>query len=539
MENCKRILFMIFIFLAGITQAQVNRYMVFFENKSGTPYSISNPSAFLSAKSIQRRINQGISIQESDLPINPAHEAAVANTGANVLYRTKWMNGVLVSCDASLVSTIASLPEVRLVEFVAPNAPANGGRLKSIKKRTNAHEESTANQLSMLGINTMHADGFNGESISIAIFDGGFLGVNSTDPFAHIFSENRYNALASYNFIQRNNNVFQYDDHGTRVLSIAGAFQENVFTGGAHKADFQLYVTEDIATEYRVEEYNWLFAAERSDSTGVDIINTSLGYSTFDLASMNYTPAQMDGNTAVVTRAAQFATGKGILVITSAGNEGNDVNWKIITAPGDGPDVLAIGNINGSGIRSSSSSIGPTSDNRIKPDVMALGSGTSVIRANGVVATGSGTSFSAPLVTSLAAGLWQRYPQLTNKELIEAIRMSASMSLAPDNFMGYGIPHYTAVKNYLEQIQQNELVAVIPNPVTNERLTIRPKDPELIRSLSFTLINLQGQVIEQRAVDFNWQNNQYTEDVSFLAAGIYFLRIVTAEQVLIFRIVKL
>ena len=528
-----------FLFFSVLSVAQENRYMVFFKDKSGTPYSVNNPSAFLTAKSIQRRENQNININEQDLPINPAYRTAVAGTGAVVYYATNWMNGVLVSCDASLIPTISSLPEVSFVEFVAPGLPANGGRQKSSKRKTGTHDEATTNQLVMIGIDAMHNDNLRGEGITIALCDIGFPGVDTTSPFSHIFADNRFDASVSFDFVHRSSDVFKFDDHGTRSLSIIGAFQEGDYTGGAYKANFQLFVTEDEPTEYRIEEYNWLFAAERADSAGVDIINSSVGYSTFDNSTMNYTPEQMDGVTPVVTRAAQLAADRGILVVASAGNEGNDPSWKVITAPADGVDVLAVGNVNGIGGRSSTSSIGPTGDGRIKPDVMALGSGVSVVRAAGNISTGSGTSFSAPLVVSLAAGLWQKYPSLTNKQLIEAIRQSASLALTPDNLMGYGIPNYTAVKNYLELQEQTELIAVFPNPVTNGLLTIRPVSPEEVPIVKYSLINIQGQILQRGEATFSWLNNQYIADVSSLAAGFYILQVQTGESLLTFRLVKL
>jgi subtilisin family serine protease len=352
-----------------------------------------------------------------------------------------------------------------------------------------------------------------------------------------LFTNNQIDLNNSFDFISGTSNVFQYDDHGTRVLSIMSANVDGSFTGGVTEASYQLYVTEDVPTEYRIEEYNWLLAAERADSAGADIIHSSLGYSTFDLASMDYTTDQLDGKTTVVSRAAQFAFSKGMVVVTSAGNEGNIASWRIITAPADGENVLAVGNVNSFGVRSPSSSMGPSADGRIKPDLVALGSGVSVVRASGSVLTGSGTSFSAPLVTSLVAGIWQANPELKNSDLLSALRHTASQASNPDNLLGYGIPNYLAVVHYLEQSNQTEPVIIFPNPVT-DILTVRPDSPEGW-NIKLALVSSQGQVLTEREISFSWLNNQYTADVSGLASGIYFLRLTTVDRILTFRIVKM
>ena len=270
----------------------------------------------------------------------------------------------------------------------------------------------------MLGIPQMHADGFRGEGMTIAFLDGGFMGVNTTAAFQELFNEGRYDDVVSHDFVRNTDNVFQYDDHGSQVFSVIAANIADDFTGGAYKANFQLFVTEDASSEYRVEEYNWLFAAERADSAGVDIISSSLGYYDFDIASMNYSTAQMDGKTAVVTQAAQWAADRGIVVVTSAGNEGNIPSWRIITAPADGADVVAVANLTPQGVASSSSSRGPAADGRIKPDLAALGSGVTVVQDNGAIGTASGTSLAAPLITSLIAGVWQNFRNSLRRKLL-------------------------------------------------------------------------------------------------------------------------
>jgi serine protease AprX len=525
-------------FISSVSLAQVNRYMVFFKDKNGTPYTTNTPDAFLSEKAIERRVRQAISITEQDLPVNPSYAAGVSQTGAKVYFSTRWMNGVLVQCEASLISAVLALPFVSHVEFVAPQQRlTNGGRKKGLFRRKDHHTGvRTQTQLQMLGIPEMHADGFRGEGVTIALFDGGFTGVNTTTPFQQVFNEGRYDDVVSYDFVRNTDNVFQYDDHGTQVFSVIAANVPDDFTGGAYEANFQLYVTEDGSSEYRVEEYNWLFAAERADSAGVDIISSSLGYYDFDLASMNYSTAQMDGKTAVVTRAAQMAGDRGIIVVTSAGNEGNIPSWRIITAPADGVDVVAVANVNPQGVASQSSSRGPSADQRIKPDLAALGSGTTVVQETGTIGTASGTSLAAPLITSLVAGVWQKFPNFTAKEIVAALKKTASRSGNPDNAVGYGIPNYLSVSTYLGQ-QGETAFDVYPNPVF-DTLTISPSDPDEASECKVELISRLGQIIGSENVSFSWTNNTFRADLSNLASGIYFVRVTTAGRRYVYRVFK-
>lgn len=534
-----------FIFLAGFIVislsgfAQGNRYMVFFKDKSGSTHDVRQANKFLSQKAIDRRIQQDLIITSQDFPVNQHYVQGVRSTGADVFFTTRWMNGLLIQCQQSLLPTIQALSFVDHIEFVAPGLKlnSNGRKATSLRKKSNHSGVETHAQLRMLGIPEMHADNYHGEGITIAVLDGGFPGVNQIEPFQHIISEGRIDAALSYDFISNTNNVFQYDDHGTEVLSVMAAYTPDLFTGGAYKANYQLYVTEDASSEYRIEEYNWLFAAERADSAGVDIIHSSLGYYDFDQSSMNYTTAQMDGKTAVVTKAAQWAADRGIVVVCSAGNEGNVPSWRIIAAPADAVDVIAVANVNLQGVASSSSSTGPSADGRIKPDLAALGTGVRVVRASGGVGSTSGTSLAAPLITSLVAGVWQHYSHLTRKQLVEVLKETASRANNPDNEVGYGIPNYKAVVNYIDRAIQSKTFEVFPNPAI-DTVSIRPFDPEEITSCVVELISSQGQILSKDSVNFNWLNRSFQKDISHLSSGLYYLRVWTGQVRFVFKVVK-
>lgn len=543
-----RIKFVLFFVLisAGISEAQVNRYMIFFTDKTGTGHTVDHPETFLNARSIQRRVTQGIDVIAEDLPVTAAYIQQVRNTGANVLYKTKWMNGALIECTNAQLTAVNNLAFVKSTdtEFVAPGATTVKIR-KSFKfGLSGTADDMTQGQLAMLGIDEMHADGYHGEGVIVAVMDGGFTGVNTQAPFQEIYS-NRINQDVSWNFVMNSPDVYQSSSHGTQVLSVLGVqatIGANDFSAGAYKATFQLYVTENIPTEYRIEEYNWLFAAERADSAGVDVINTSLGYNTFDDSSMDYDKSDMDGSTAVITRAAVIAASKGIFLVNSAGNSGTDLSWQIITAPADAEDVLAVGNINLQGTRNPNSSMGPAADGRIKPDVVALGTGVTVIGSNGAIASNNGTSFSSPLTAGLVAGLRQRYPDLTRAELMEAIRMSASKAASPDNQLGFGIPHYRAVVNYLEVTsvddEENHSLVVYPNPV-QDTFTLAPRKPSMIQLSEVAIVNAQGQVVAVNRLAYSWPDNSYTVNIGSFIPGVYFLTVRIGSRYETYKLIKI
>jgi hypothetical protein len=516
--------------------------MVFFKDKTGIPQTLSKPIEFLSEKAIQRRLEQNIEITGLDLPVSKEYVQGVRNTGAEAFFTTRWLNAVLVQCDGSLLPAIEALPFVDHVEFVAPEAKLTSGGRRSFNLRNNNNHVGveTENQLRMIGIDKMHQADYTGEGVTIAIFDSGFPGVDVAPAFQHIFNNGRFAQEVSFDFVHNSANVFQYDDHGTQVFSVIAGQIPDAFTGGAFEATFQLFVTEDVPTEYRIEEYNWLFAAEKADSAGADIIQSSLGYYDFDDASMNYTVGQMDGKTTVVTKAAQWAAERGIVVVTSAGNEGNISSWRIITAPADAVDILAIGGVNNSGQKTGSSSIGPSADGRVKPDLAALGLGVKVVKANGQISTASGTSLAAPLVTSLAAGILQRYPELSAKEVISLLRQTASQANNPDNLLGYGIPNFQAVVNFREQTAQEHPFELYPNPLKeDDTLTISPVDPEVFASCQLEVVSSQGQLLASHNVQFDWLNPTYKADLSRLAAGLYYIRVMSEKRKYTFKVVKL
>ncbi len=528
--------FLCFLFIALALPAQtINRYIVFFKDKAATSYTVTNPQQFLSAKAIERRTKQGIAITEEDFPVNSSYISQVKATGAKTYFSSRWMNCVLVETTANVIDQIRILPTVGSIEFVAPNKKLSSARVRKVRsKKEMTLATATINQLQQIGLNEMQADGYRGEGINIAVLDSGFPGVNTASAFQHIFQENRL--IDSYDFIAKSGNVYGYDDHGTEVLSVIGAYSENSFNGGAYKANFHLYVTEDAGSEYRIEEYNWLFAAERADSAGVDVINSSLGYNTFDDESMDYNKTQLDGKTAVISRAAAKAIAKGIVVVCSAGNEGSN-SWRQVTPPADVNGILAIGAVTAAGARSSFSSVGPTADNRIKPDVMALGSGTSVIRPSGTSGTESGTSVASPLIASMAAGVLQAHPGITVQDVYRSIIRSSSQSANPDNLNGYGIPNYEGINEYFAIEGYDDEITIYPNPVTSSSVSIAIKHPST-EAIQVVIYNAQGKLMMETSTVIYWLTNPVRYDISSFGPGVYIVKVKSGEQVKTMRLVK-
>ncbi|MGE0772070.1 MAG: S8/S53 family peptidase [Cyclobacteriaceae bacterium] len=522
------------LFASISVAGQSNRYIVNLTDKNNSPFSVQAPQQFLSAKSIARRQKQQIAVTLDDLPVNPEYLSQLAATGCKIRYTSRWRNAVLVEATETQLTAIEALPIVKSTEFVGPPKAASGGRARSFKDRMDSNiAPATLGQLSMLGIDEMQAAGYRGEGITIAVFDSGFLGVNTGAAFSSMFTEGRLQM--QFDFVGYSADVFQYDGHGTEVLSTMAANSTGAFTGGAFQANYQLYVTEDVKSEFRVEEYNALFAAEKADSAGADIINISLGYYSFDDEVMDYNPAQLDGKTSVISWTATEAQLRGMLVVCSAGNEGN-LPWKLVAPPGDAIDVLAVGAVSSQGTRMSFSSVGPSADGRVKPDVVALGSGVSVVKPNGAVSTSSGTSVASPLVASLAAGIWQAFPELTASELAHAMRMSADRASMPDNSRGYGVPHYQAVVNFIRAQESTDFISAYPNP-TESISNILLQELESSQ-VEVAVYDLAGRMVFSSVILLNWQINPFQLDMSAWPAGLYLVKVQNGSSVQTLRLVK-
>lgn len=539
MERSKLLHSVILVWLLSALHlsAQDHRFMVFFQDKNSS-FNIENPADFLSVRAIERRAKQNIAITEQDLPISQDYITALEGEGAKVWFVTKWLNGALIQADSSILTNISALPFVSLIEFVAPGElkaqNVIGLQLKN-QSITQGRAQSTEIQNTLLGIDQMQQEGITGEGMLIAVLDGGFMGVNQTQPFEHLIANNQL--VTTFDYVGNSTDVFRYADHGTKVLSVIAAISSGVFTGSAINAEYILCVTEDVSSEYRVEEYNWLFAAELSDSAGVDIINTSLGYSIFDDPNMNYTVEDLEGSISVISNAASIAASKGMVLIVSAGNAGNS-SWQSITAPADAHDILSVGAITEDSIKASFSSTGPSADGRIKPDVVALGVKTAVINRNGNMVFNNGTSFSAPQIAGLAAGVWQSNPEFNYLQVIESIKNSGHLAQSPDNQTGHGIPHYLRAKKLVLSVDEpltKGFFKLYPNPL-DSRLYMLSEIP--LPTATFFMHNISGQKILENQLFNIPASVAIPVDLPLLPSGIYLVTVLSTDHASTFRLIK-
>ena len=486
------------------------------------------PSTFLSAKSIERRTKQSISIRYQDYPVNSAYLDSLEDAGLEVIHTTKWLNGALVKGTQQAVDIMLDKPFIRKTTPI--NTFYGGTRVKEVKDIMSGPDYGASeSQTEMLELDVMHERGYTGKGISIAVFDSGFPSLTSLDPFQRLVQNNQIKY--TYSFVNNSTNVYGTSNgqHGLNVFSTIGAYVDGQIIGAAYDADFYLFETEDSGSESPLEELNWLFAAERADSLGVDIITTSLGYNDFDGVLFDFVYADLDGDKTIITQAADLAAGTGILVIASAGNEGS-ISWEKIVAPADGDSVLAVGAVNSAGSIMSFSSRGPSADGRIKPDVMAQGGSVAVVRSSGSVSnTAQGTSFSTPIMAGFAACLWQENPTLTNMQLLTRIQQSGHLADDPDNNYGYGIPNYSSFRiiTSLPEDKESLISEVIayPNPLENNYLKLAI-DPQLVgEKLSLRLTNASGKVIANKRLTAKDTILELRMASSKLANGMYFLQV--------------
>ncbi len=529
--------------------SQTSERVVYFKDKNGTSFSVSRPLEFLTQKSVDRRTKQGIAITEQDLPVNADYISQINNLGASVSYAIKWFNAAIVTADDATFTQIETLSFVEKVDRVAihtdPNRIARISATCDIDtdeeeicqefdtneitdiKNTNDTEENfnygnSLAQIQMLGVDKMHQEGFLGQGIHIAVLDGGFINTNSLSAFSHA------DIPFVYDVVGNGQNVYQASAHGTKVLSAMLSKADGQMIGTAPEATYYLFRTEDVRREFPIEEAFWVVGAEKADSLGVDIIQTSLGYSDFDNPIYDYTIADLDGNTAMISRAAEVASQKGIVVVTSAGNSGNSP-WRKISFPADAPSVLAVGAVDVNRQIGNFSSLGNTADGRVKPDIMAVGVGTTLWSEQNQVTSGNGTSYAAPLIAGLVAGFMQQNPELSQQEVMMAVRRAGDNYSTPNPQYGYGIPTFARLNDPDLVLGQNEdlttknsQIRIFPNPV-EDILHIEIDEKLFItnESLHLKIYNLQGKLILTEVV----KSSKKEIDFPAVPKGMYIVHI--------------
>ena len=531
---------------ASFSQVAPDYYAIKFTDKDNNEYSLDVPDEFLTQRSIDRRTNQGIVYDMTDLPITEDYVAQVAEIGVEVKRRVKWINTILVkTTNESLIDEILALEFVESATKIADEKTFPFVKPKNffeVEKNTqtpntiNDANKSTSSlnygqafaQINLINGIPLHDMGYQGQGMVIAVLDGGFIGVPERKVFDSLYANNQI--LGSRDFASEDNDAFSGSSHGTAVLSTMAANWPGQMIGTAPKADYWLLKTEYTPSEFVIEEYNWLVGAAFADSVGADLINSSLSYTVFDDPEMDHSWDDLDGNSTIVTKGADLAAKKGILVVNSAGNEGNS-SWQYIGSPADGDSVFAIGAVNTSGQIAGFSSRGYPLDPRIKPNICAIGSGTTVADAyDDYITTSSGTSFSSPTIAGMTACLWQANPGFNNQQIMNALQLSSSQSTNPDRDYGYGIPDYEAAMGIVrarEVEKPGNSFAIYPNPATDQIFLSNIENESKLR-----LLDMNGRLINE------YQESLNQISVISLIPGVYILQLINETGVSTQKFIK-
>lgn len=516
----KKIALTIFIFGLFITAfgQKKEKYWIFFSKKD-----TNNISPALSEDALKSRLWQNIAIDEKDYPVNLQYLAELKNRQIFPIYTSRWLNATSAVIDKQTATELETLPFIRAVRKVSYLQPA-----QNVSVMDSTLDSVMVNhydwQLKMLGLDLLHESGITGKGVKMAVFDNGFKWVNQLSGFTHVFDENR--VLYTYDYVDKDSDVFEecasggYCKHGTWCFSIIAGKVPEMLEGSAPGADYYLFRTENDASETHQEEDNWVRAAEVADSLGVQVFSTSLGYFAMDSTDFSYLPSDMNGDKAIITRAADIAASKGIIVVNSAGNEGAN-NWRIIIAPADGDSVIAVGAVNPYLIRALFSSQGFSADDRIKPDVMALGQAIYIQDVTGTVVRGNGTSFSCPVISGMMTCIRQARPNIPAYDLYKALIASADRYKAPDSLYGYGIPNAANVLLQTTSIQSS--IEIAPNPNEGNFHTIIQNNGAAYRG-GIEVFDMQGKKVWSK---FNvvYPGRFIINQAIPLRPGVYFTRL--------------
>lgn len=541
MKAMKKIVLLLLFFLSQNIFSQEDAW-VYFADKPNAQFYLENPLEMLSQRALDRRTAQNISLDITDVPIQQSYLDEIANqSGIEIKAKSKWFNCVHVRGSIEAINSLLTLSFVQSV-FFADKSLNSSNRLMASRKAykpvnkqmdvlTDFNYGSSENQIQMLNGNLLHQQGYTGSGKIIAVMDAGFPEVEVISPFQRIRDNNQI--LGGYNFVDRNEDFYTRNSHGTMVLSTMAGYVDNQLVGTAPDAGYYLFITEDVDSENPVEESNWVEAAEVADSLGVDVINTSLGYFEYDNPNYSYAYEDLNGTTAFMSRGANMAFSKGMICVTSAGNSGGSSN-PYVAVPAEATHNLAVGAVKGDETYASFSSIGPTFDNRVKPDVMAKGQNSTVSSTTGVITTANGTSFSGPIMAGMVASFWQSVPQLTNQQVVDFVRQSADRFSNPNEFYGYGIPDFQSALNMAQLlVEENEKIEflVYPNPVKDKLIVSFPND---FSDVKWQIFNSLGQKVMERTIS---QNNNLVA-TSELQNGIYFYKIEAKNTIQTGKLIK-
>lgn len=546
------------VFLVQIkAQTAPNKYWVEFKNKTNSPYQVNNPLSFLSQRAIDRRLRMNIQITSQDFPVNSWYLDSIQQTGANVLTTSRWHNGAtFYTTDTAVVTRISNMSFVRNIQ------KTNAIKSKSKKQNSQVILPIDKNQRSLMKINQdnpsltakslnsfnygfafpqismikgdyLHQMGFSGEGMLIGVLDAGFFQADVLPAFDSLWLNNQI--IGYQDFVNPNSNIFQESSHGMMVLSIMGGNIADSLVGTAPKASYLLLRSEDAPTENLVEEDNWVAAIEFADSVGVDVVNSSLGYTTFDDTTIVRTFADMNGRVSRASLAATYAGRRGMILCISAGNSALNP-WHHIGVPTDADSILSVGAVDAFLYHASFSSVGPAADGRVKPDVAAMGQGTYVQDIDGRIISGNGTSFSSPVLAGSVACLWQAFPNKSNFEIMDAIRKSGNQYNNPDTLLGYGVPNFMIAYQSLMSVsipsikESQENFMVYPNPlIDNQSLYISFYSPQNCNA-NVVIYNNMGKIQGFYQVDnvLSGENKIQLLNSAKLSSGVYYIKILSS-----------
>jgi subtilisin family serine protease len=529
--------------LIGLSgQAQIQDAWIYFSDKENVEASINNPISILTQEALDRKALHSVVIDARDVPVTEAYIQEVKNSpGITYWAKSKWMNCVYVQGTVNDLEALLDLPYVVGIEYADkdlnfPNPQPVSDKFKVLadpQSRVEYNYGAAANQIEMISGDYLHQQEFTGEGMIIAVMDSGFPNFTSNPGFAHIVDNGRL--LGTFDFYSRTTDVTGTGSHGIQTTSDIGGYLDNQFAGTAPDASFYLFRTEYGPSENPREEAWWVEALERADSLGVDVVNTSLGYQAYDNANYDHSYEDLDGVTTFAARGANLAYEKGMILVTSAGNQGN--SFGTVATPADAIGLLAVGAVNNLGNYVSFSSRGPTVDGRIKPDVMAKGQSAAVISSAGVVDFSNGTSFSSPIMAGAVSCLWQAFPETTNAELMQVVRESAHLFNNPTDQMGYGIPNFELAFNTLSLLAQNDHLlkrqaALSPNPVNESFSVLLPSEVDYAQ---LEVYNVLGQFVESLEV----RAYQSQIPVIHWNKGVYLIKLILPSgQVQSFKLIK-